>query len=154
MNYKFKSLFIASILALATTHSFAQTAPAVGTTLGDLQSATTFDQAGMDTAIRDSVGELSLNYAGALTGGVPTLTKSAAVILQVSDTSFAFIEQVAILATDLNYAVIDQTAADNNAYILQTGSQNYASIVQGGIAPSVAYISQNGATNRAIINQK
>ncbi|MBV5322363.1 MAG: hypothetical protein JZU60_00845 [Ilumatobacteraceae bacterium] len=127
---------------------------AAGTTIGDLQSATSFDQIGFDTAIRATGGEMDLNYKGALAGTLPTLTQSAAVILQGSDTSFGFIEQVSTLATDFNYAVIDQTTANNNAYIVQSGLENYASIVQSGLAPTVAYISQLGNTNRAIINQK
>jgi hypothetical protein len=153
MDYKFKTLFIASILALATTHSFAQTAPAVGTTLGDLQSVSAPDQSSLDLAIRDPLGAMVVNYEAALAGAIPSLTQNSAVILQGADLNFGFIEQI-IATAEFSYAVIDQTTASQNAYIVQSGDQNYASIVQSALAPSVAYISQLGLSNRAIINQK
>ncbi len=94
-----------------------------------------------------------------MAGTSPTLTMSSAVILQstAGDNNFAYIDQVATAiapATAFNYAAIDQQTGDNNAYILQSGDQNYASIVQGGTQATVAYISQLGNSNRAIINQK
>jgi hypothetical protein len=146
--------YISSFIFLTLTAFNFSAHAAVGTTLGDLQSVTTPDQGSLDLAIRDTAGEMTLNYDGALAGTVPPLTKSAAVILQGADTNFGFIEQVSALITDFNYAVIDQITTDNNAYIVQTGDQNYASIVQSGLAPTVAYISQAGSSNRAIINQK
>jgi hypothetical protein len=168
-----KKSSIAAVFAFALTASMFSSNPAVATTLDDLQGVTTFDQTTFDAAIRLTAttlpaaagGEMDTLYTAALSGNIPTLTLSAAVILQsgtATNNNFAFIDQTATPDTTavptatsaFNYAAIDQSTANNNAYILQNGDQNYASIVQGGTQATVAYISQLGNSNRAIINQK
>jgi hypothetical protein len=163
MKNNLKKSTVAAAIAFALTASISFSAHAViGTTLGDLTAVATADQTqtGFDTAIKDIGSEFETNYNTAMAGSSPTLAMSSAVILQstAGDNNFAYINQEATAITPattaFNYAAIDQQTGDNNAYILQSGDQNYASIVQGGAQASVAYISQLGNSNRAIINQK
>lgn len=153
-----KSTVAAIVFAFALTASISFSVHA--DTLTDLTAVlpAVQNQAGFDTAIR--AGEFKTAYEAAMAGDANGFTVSAAVIFQSdigsgTSGSFAFIEQIATAGvTDFNYASIDQTSPGNNAYILQTDGQNYASIVQSGAVSTVAYISQAGFGNRAIINQK
>lgn len=163
MKNNLRKSTVAAVIAFALTASISFSVHAE--TLGDLTAVATLNQnqAGFDSAIRGATAEFTTAYEGAMAGTPITFTQSAAVILQsgggatallAADGNFAFIEQIGVGVTDFNYASIDQTTASNNAYILQTDGQNYASIVQSGAVSTVAYISQAGFGNRAIINQK
>lgn len=57
-----------------------------------------------------------------------------------------------IVSANQNVAVIAQTAADGNAYIVQTGETNFAGITQITDTSS-AVIFQAGSNNRAYIAQ-
>lgn len=154
MNINLKNTFSAVTLALAASSTFAQT---VGSTLGDLKAVTAiFDQTTLDAAARTLL-DASLTAAYAGTYAPVALNPDEAVIFQTGTDGFAYIGQEQnALAPSNNYASIDQVAASVKAYayIVQTGTGNYASVTQATVLPALAYISQTSSGNKAIIDQK
>lgn len=153
MNTNFINTFSAITLSLAASSTFAQSA---GNTLGDLKAVTTtFSQTTLDPAARLFLDEsLIAAYAGTYTAA--TTNPDEAVIFQAGKDGFAYIGQDTAGVISNNYASIDQLAVSDKAYayIVQTGTVNFASITQATSTPALAFISQTLSGNKAVIDQK